>query len=169
MRAIIISTVLLICALLVSAGAPAATSAVSPGDEINNLAIIVNKSNPVEDLSSVELRKILLAERSHWPGGRKITLVMLQQGRDERAAVLRDGYHMSEREFGQHFLRSIFKGETSSAPKTISGPSGMRNFVFNVPGAIGYVRASEVDGSVKVVRVDGRLPGAPGYRLKVQR
>jgi hypothetical protein len=40
-------------------------------------------------------------------------------------------------------------------------------FVFNVPGAIGYARASEVDSTVKVLRVDGLLPGEDGYGLEV--
>jgi hypothetical protein len=31
--------------------------------------------------------------------------------------------------------------------------------------ATGHIPSDEVDGSVKVVRVDGRLPGEPGYRL----
>lgn len=43
----------------------------------------------------------------------------------------------------------------------------MRKFVFNVPGAIGYLRADEVDDLVKVIRPDNWLPGEPGYKLKV--
>lgn len=168
MRAITILAVLLIAAVALPWGATGAQPGAAPDDESNSLAMIVNRSNPVENLTAAEVRKIFLTERSHWPNGRKITLVMFQQGRDERVAMLRDIYRMGEREFGQHFLRATFKGETSSAPKTIASPSGMRKFVFNVPGAIGYVRASEVDGSVKVVRVDGRLPGEPGYKLKVK-
>src|SRR5207253_8531806 len=39
-----------------------------------SLAIIVNQSNPVENLSFTELRRIFLGERSHWPNGRRITL-----------------------------------------------------------------------------------------------
>jgi hypothetical protein len=49
----------------------------------------------------------------------------------------------------------------------LATPNGVLRFVFNVPGAIGYVRASEVDASVKTLRVDGRLPGDRGYGLEV--
>jgi hypothetical protein len=41
-------------------------------------------------------------------------------------------------------------------------------FVFNVPGAIGYLRASDVDGSVKILRVDGHLPEDKDYNLRMQ-
>ena len=55
-----------------------------------NLAIVVNVSNPISNLSMSELRKIFLGERSHWPNGRRITLVMMEAGQPERAVVLRD-------------------------------------------------------------------------------
>jgi hypothetical protein len=44
----------------------------------------------------------------------------------------------------------------------------MKRFVFNVSGAIGYLRADELDDSVKVIRVDGRAPGEAAYRLRLQ-
>jgi hypothetical protein len=44
---------------------------------------------------------------------------------------------------------------------------GVRKFVFNVPGAIGYLRPEDVDDSVKVVRIDGHLPSDAEYPLKI--
>jgi hypothetical protein len=34
------------------------------------------------------------------------------------------------------------------------------------PGAIGYVNFNDLRPGVKVLRVDGLLPGAPGYALR---
>jgi len=42
----------------------------------------------------------------------------------------------------------------------------MLRFIFNTPGAIGYVRADEVDDTVKVLRIDDRLPGEAKYPLR---
>jgi hypothetical protein len=42
----------------------------------------------------------------------------------------------------------------------------MRRFVFNAPGAVGYVAADETDDTVKVLRIDGLLPGDPRYPLR---
>jgi len=36
------------------------------------------------------------------------------------------------------------------------------------PGAVGYLRASDVDNSVKVVRVNGLLPEDDGYPLRLR-
>src|SRR6266699_6561228 len=55
-----------------------------------NLAVVVNLSNPVQNLSMPELRRIFLGERSHWPNGSRITLVMMEPGQADRAVVLRD-------------------------------------------------------------------------------
>jgi hypothetical protein len=137
----------------------------APSDQ--NLAIIVNKSNPTENLSMTELRKVFLGERSHWPNGRRITLVMIESGQPERDAVLRLIYQMSETDFNNHFLRGMFTGEDFVSPKTLASPLGVRKFIFNVPGAIGYVRATDVDTSVKVIRIDERFPEDKGYRLHV--
>ncbi len=132
-----------------------------------SLAIVVNQSNPVEDLTQDELRKIFLGERSHWPNGHRITLVMMEPG-PERKAVLHQIYRMSESDFSHHFLSGIFTGQVFVSPKTLATPFGVRRFVFNVPGAIGYVRASDADNSVKVVRIDGHLPGDKEYKLQIE-
>jgi phosphate transport system substrate-binding protein len=133
----------------------------------HSLAIIVNQSNPVESLSAAELRKIFLGERSHWSNGRRITLVMMEPGSPERKAMLRDIYQMNEKDLDSHFLHGAFTGEVFVSPKTLDNAAEVRRFVFNVPGAIGCVRAADVDGSVKVVRVDGHLPADKEYSLRV--
>lgn len=76
---------------------------------------------------------------------------------------------MSEADFSQFVLHSAFTGNVQGGPRYLSSAVGVRKFIFNVPGAIGYVRASDVDSSVKTVRIDGRLPGEQGYRLKLER
>jgi hypothetical protein len=131
------------------------------------LTIIVNRSNPVENLSTPELRHIFLGERGHWPDGDRITLVMMEVGEPERRAVLQQVCLMSEADFNRHFLRGLFTGEVFVSPKTLATPVGVRKFVFNVPGSIGYLRASDVDDTVKVLRIDGHLPGEKGYKLEL--
>jgi len=132
------------------------------------LAIIVNRSNTISDLSTAELRHIFLGDRSHWPSGRRITLVMREPGEPERKCMLHDLYQMSESDLKNHFLHGLFTGDILVSPKILATAVGVRKFVFNVPGAIGYVRLSDVDGSVKVLRVDELLPDDRGYRLKLE-
>jgi ABC-type phosphate transport system substrate-binding protein len=130
-----------------------------------SLAIIVNQSNPVSDLSLSELRAVFLGERRHWPNGRRITLVMMEPGQPERDAVLREICKMGESDLRRRLLQGLLTGDILVSPKTLATPVGVRKFVFNVPGAIGYLRPADVDASVKVLRVDGHLPGEAEYQL----
>jgi len=164
---ILIGACLLAAALAPAADPPRRLPSAPPAASDQNLAVVVNKSNPVEKLSMAELRKVFLGERSHWPNGRRITLVMMESGQPERDAVLHMIYQMSETDFNNHFLRGMFTGEVFVSPKTLATPVGVCKFIFNVPGAIGYVRATDVDESVKVIRIDERLPEDRGYRLHV--
>ena len=145
--------------------APPARLEARPKQE--SLAIIVNQANPVDELSLAELRSVFLGERSHWPNGRRITLVMMEPGQPERDVVLREVCHMSESDFRRRLLQGLLTGEILVSPKTLATPVGVRKFVFNVPGAIGYLRPADVDGSVKVLRIDGHLPSDAEYALRI--
>jgi hypothetical protein len=131
----------------------------------DSLAIIVNRTNPVENLSFAELRQYFLGEHTHWPNGRRVTLVMRDAPRPEREAVLRIVYEMREQDFHAHFLHAKFTGELPEEPHLLDTTSRVINFVFLQPGAVAYVRADEASPSVKVVRLDGLMPGDPDYKL----
>jgi ABC-type phosphate transport system substrate-binding protein len=158
------ATVLLIVAAAALLLAPQArVDASRPKQE--SLAIIVNQSNPVNDISLSELRAVFLGERRHWPNGRRITLVMMEPGQPERDAVLREICKMGESDLRRRLLQGLLTGDILVSPKTLATPVGVRKFVFNVPGAIGYLRPEDVDGSVKVLRIDSHLPGEAEYQL----
>src|ERR1700745_2493387 len=107
------STIFLITALLLVSPQGEATRApvhmpyatlTDPPITTEPLVIVVNRSNPVDDVSFSELRKIFLGTRSHWSNGRRITLVMREPGDPERIAILRDVCGMSEDQLNNHFL-----------------------------------------------------------------
>jgi ABC-type phosphate transport system substrate-binding protein len=167
------SVVLVLIAAILSRGisSPSPAGALPPlpaAGPADSLAIIVNQTNPVENFSLPELRKIFLGERSHWPNGRRITLVMMDPAQPERKVILREVYGMNEKDLNSHFIQGVFTGAVFVSPKTLATPSDVLKFVFNVPGAIGYLRAADVDNSVKVLRVDGHLPDDKDYKLRMQ-
>ena len=169
-RPISLVMMLLAVAGLLVAGLPQGTTGPGQGGAPSTepLAIVVNRSNAVNNLSMPELRRVFLGERSHWPNDRRITIVMRPQGEPERRTMLRDVYQMDEGALKNHFLRGLFTGEILVSPKVLSSAEGVKKFVFNVPGAIGYVRLSDVDGTVKVLRIDELLPEDKKYKLHVE-
>ena len=130
------------------------------------LAIIVHKSNPVQNLSLAELREYFLAERGYWSTRQKIRVAMREPGSPEREVVLRLICGMNrDLDFTTYFLHAKFSEQVTEEPRNLDSASNMIRFVANVSGAIGYVRADEVDPSVRVITVDNASPGDPGYKL----
>jgi ABC-type phosphate transport system substrate-binding protein len=140
---------------------------VARAQDAEPLAIVVNRNNPLDEISLADLRRVFRGQRSRWANGRRVTLVMRDAGAPERDAIIQSLYGLDEEQYRRTFLQAVFSGETGDAPKTLASTNGVLRFVYNVPGAIGYVRARDVNGNVKTLRVDGRLPGEPGYRLEV--
>lgn len=155
--------VLILTLLAAAVAAPAVPSA--RGQE--PLAVIVNKNNPVENLSLGELRNYCTVQRKFWSDNKRVTVVLRDSGQAERVAALDLIYRMSEGEFARYFLQAEFTGRIQSSPEHLSTGAGVRRFVFNVPGAIGLVRPAEVDATVKVVRINGFLPDHPDYPLRM--
>jgi ABC-type phosphate transport system substrate-binding protein len=44
---------------------------------VEEVDVVVNKTNGLSSLSREELRKIFMGEKSSWPGGKRITVLML--------------------------------------------------------------------------------------------
>lgn len=169
-RAVLVASLLLVAAPPVPGAATLARAAWPAGQSGNrdDLAVVVHRSNPVDDLSVAELRRMFLLETQTWPGGRKITVVLREKGQPERTHALELICDLTEVEYERHVLLQTFRGDVGWGPRAIHSASAMLRFVFNVPGAIGYVRADETDDSVKVLRIGGRLPGEAGYPLRRQ-
>lgn len=132
----------------------------------DDLAVIVNKGNSTENLTKAQVRKIILGEQEAWPGGKKVSVILRSPGEPERSGVLRSVCGMSEDDFNQHLMHANLGGDAGAAPKALGSAAGVRQLVSILPGGIGFVRAADVNDSVKVVTVDGVAAGQPGYKIK---
>lgn len=113
--------------------------------------IIVNKANTTGDLPLADAKKIFVGDKTTWPNGKRVTILMLAAGQPERAVVLQQIYKMSDAEYGKYFMQAAFSGKVSAPPKDVGTPAQMKQAVAENPGAIGYVKKGDVDDTVKVV------------------
>src|SRR6516165_462198 len=118
-----VRTISLFAMVVATLGLPcqqrAQTAPSPPESRLNpdhTLAIVVNRSNPINNLSFSELRKIFLGERNHWSNGHRIAIAMLDYGQPERRAVLRLIYRMDEANYQDFLLRGMFRGDVFMAP-----------------------------------------------------
>jgi ABC-type phosphate transport system substrate-binding protein len=131
----------------------------------SDLAIVVNPATPVDKLTFAELREVFLGNRQYWSPDMPVVLLIRAPTSAERDAVLNIIYQMQEPQFKQYWIAKIFKADLSSPPKIVYSNDSANTIVQNVPGAIAFIPAKDVLPGLKVLRIDGRLPGDPGYRL----
>jgi phosphate transport system substrate-binding protein len=132
----------------------------------DDLAVVVNKSNPVENLTKAQLRKIVLGDQAAWSAGKKVTVVLRAPGQPDRVGVLKTVCGMGEEDFNQHQMQASFNGDTSNPPKVVATDEAVRSLVAAQPGAIGFLRAADINDSIRAVTVDGVAAGQDGYKVK---
>ena len=131
-----------------------------------DVAVVVHPDTPVSNLSLADVRKVLLGDRQYWTSNLPVVLLMRAPVARERNVVLKIIYQMSEAQFKQYWIAKIFRAESASAPKVVYSNNMANDLVTAVPGAIAFIDAREVRPGAKVLRVDGHLPGEPGYPLR---
>jgi hypothetical protein len=150
-----IAILALFAALLLAPARPAAAE--------DALAVVVNPSVQLDDLEFAELRKIMLGDRQFWPSGERVTLIIRGPVAPERTVLLEQVYKMSEAEFRQYWIAKVFRAEARAGPRVVVSNDEAADLVGVIPGAITVIKASDVPEGLKVLKIDGRSPGAAGY------
>lgn len=158
----ILAAILLLSCVLLSP-APRSTAQTSRSSDV---AVVVHPDTPVDNLSLAEVRKVLLGERQYWNSKLPVVLLIRAPVARERDVVLRVIYQMSEAQFKQYWIAKIFRAEAASPPKIVYSNDMQLELVAAMPGAIAFVDAKNVRPGLKVLRIDGHLPGDPDYPLR---
>lgn len=122
----------------------------------HHTAVVVNKDNAVENVTSAQLTKIIRGEVKKWPDGKNIILVLHKDSTGEREA-LEHLNKMSASEWRAfvtaHRDTIIFVDTDADVLKAVQAE----------PGAMGLIEVHSIDGTVNVIHVDGKLPMEFGY------
>ena len=149
-----------IAAMIVTPARPAAAR--------GRIAVVVHKSNALDEVSSAELRRILLGDETRWSDKEKITVLLLAPGSEERQAVLRILLKMTDDDFTRHWISRVFQGEATVGPKVAPSPASMVRLVAGLPASLGIIDTDDIpagDPGLKILRVDGKAPSESGYAL----
>ena len=131
-----------------------------------DIAVVVNPSVKLDELSFADLRKILLGDRQFWSPGQQVTLIVRAPVAAERTAMLQKVYQMSEEQFRRYWVAKVFRAEATSGPKVVISNEKSVELVGVMKGAIALVNAADVPEGLKVLKIDGVKPGEKGYPLK---
>jgi ABC-type phosphate transport system substrate-binding protein len=130
-----------------------------------SIAIVVNPAVPVDELSFPEVRKMFLGERQFWNPKLRVVLLMRAPVAPERDVVLRTIYQMSEAQFRQYWISKVFRADVSAGPKIVYSTEMAVDLVSAIPGAVAFVDAANIPKGMKVLKIDGKLPGDKSYPL----
>jgi len=151
---------LIVIALIVSTTvAPASMQ--TPTD----IAVIAHPDVPIADLSRADLRRMLLGDREFWAPGLRVTLFIRAPIARERDVAVQDICEMTEAQFRQHWIAKVFRADTAVAPKIVYSSEMAADLVNRMAGAITFIDAAQVGRGMRVVKIDGRMPGDKGYTL----
>jgi hypothetical protein len=130
--------------------------------QINDIAVVVNPGNPATNISFGDLRKTFAGAKHSWPGGQAIKLITRGPGCIERLVLLKL-LAMSESEYKRYWTAQVFRGEADAEPLTVPSLGMQKEALSIFPGAITLVNVRDIKPGMKVLKVDGLLPGEPGY------
>lgn len=131
-----------------------------------DVAIVVNKDNPINELSIRELTAVFELQQQFWKGGSKVRVIMQKAGCRERKVMLKNVYYRTDESLNKYWLIRMFKAEIADLPEIEASNEKVKQVVSKHVDAIGFIDASKVDDTVKVLKIDGLLPGAEKYRMK---
>lgn len=122
----------------------------------HHMAVVVNKDNTAENITSAHLTRIVRAEMKMWPDGKNVVLVLHKNSNGEMETLER----LSK--LSASALRSHFAAHKDFIV-WVDSDAEVLKIVQSTQGAIGFVDVRSVDNSINVVHVDGKLPMESGY------
>lgn len=125
------------------------------------LAVIVNKSNPASVLGQNELRPIFQTTKNRWDSGQDAVPINLLEDSPLRAEFDQAVLGLDPERVARYWTDRKVRGG-ARPPIRVPTSSAVLKAVAAKPGAVGYVRWSEVNNTVKVVaKVSGGRLSAP--------
>jgi len=123
-----------------------------PNAAMAELAIIVNPSYSGSSLSIDQVKDLYMGKRKSFPEGTSARPVDQPVNSSVKQEFLEKILNKSQSEVNRHWSRIIFSGK-GSPPEIMDSDEAVLRWISRNENAIGYIDASRVNISVKVVLV----------------
>jgi hypothetical protein len=134
---------------------------VSPA--IKNIAVVMSAGTKMDDVQLSELMKLCKGTQKTWIEGKSFTLVMTDPAGPDMHAAVQRLFNMTPVDLKTALPKL---NETRTVVQIVDTDTELLRSVGATPGAVGIVDVYAINSSVKVIRVDGKLPFDAGYPLK---
>jgi ABC-type phosphate transport system substrate-binding protein len=116
------------------------------------IVFIVNAKNPVASLTAEQVKNLYLGKAKAFADGSPANPVDQAKGSAGRNELYRNYVKKDDATLQAYWSRQIFSGN-GEPPRSVENAAAVKAWVAKDPSAIGYIEASELDGSVKKVPV----------------
>jgi len=130
---------------------------------IKNMAVVISAGSKLSDVPLADLVKMCKGTQKTWPDGKNFILVL----KNPEAPEMRVAVQKLFGDAGGDPKTAIAKlNESHLTVKIVGSDEDLLRTVEATPGAVGILDVYSINASVKVLRVDGKLPFDMGYALK---
>jgi ABC-type phosphate transport system substrate-binding protein len=130
----------------------------------DSIAIVAAKNFPVDGLTLAELKQLYMGN-SVQAGGRKLTPLTYPTHSAFREKFDKIVLGMSMDQVDRYWIDRKVRGQ-AGPPKMLDSEALILRVVSQLDGAIGFVFAGNADKSVKILRINGKLPTDTGYPIR---
>jgi len=114
------------------------------------VAVIVNTGN-TSQISDDDIKRMFLGKNKKFSNGESVKAINLKSGNAVRSDFEKQVLGKSSSQVKAYWSKLIFSGKAKPL-KELASDAEVLSIVSSTPNAIGYIDASKVDGSVKVVK-----------------
>jgi hypothetical protein len=133
-------------------------------------AAVVHPSNREHDLHWRDLISLFEGVNREWPNSAPVVLVERNTGSAPYQYLMAHLLSTTSTEYKRRLQNIEYRGEVPVSIKVLNSDEAACQFVFNVPSAIALIESKSLGSTacapVQVLRIEGKLPGEEGYRLK---
>jgi ABC-type phosphate transport system substrate-binding protein len=129
---------------------------------VKNMAVVTSIGSKLSDVPLADLAKLCKGTQKTWPDGKSFTLVIKDPESPEMKVAVQKLFGAA----GDAKAAIAKLNEAREIVKVVGSDQDLLRAVESTPGAVGIVDVYAINSTVKVLRVDGKLPFDVGYALK---
>jgi len=139
-------------------------------EPVRAFAVVVHRSNPTRDIRLRDLASLFGGTNRQWPNNSPVVLVERDAGSAPFRYLMGRLLNTTPGEYKRNLQNIEYRGDAPVSVKILNSDPAACQFVFNVPAAIAIIETASLGtpecGQVQLMRIEGKLPGEEGYRLR---
>ena len=113
--------------------------------------VIANPSIPLTSIAKSDVKQELLANKTTWPDGKKVSIITLSPDAPEEDAISNEYMNMTAAQAKKHWLKKVFSNDLAGQPPAFDTAQEVVEKVATTPGAIAVVPKGTDPGKAKVL------------------